>query len=101
MLEAPSARQTRTGEVSVGEAHLTCGEAAAWIYAHPDSNRWIAGYHGPQVAPLRLEVPDGTVEIEAMGTGTIVWDAGNVRINAIDITGTPLITGGQLVESDA
>lgn len=101
MLESPAARQTHTGEVSVGDAKLTCGEAAAWLYANPEARRWVAGYHGPEPAPLRLDVPGGAVEIEAMGTGTIMWDDGAVSINAMDVAGRPQVTGGHLVGDES
>lgn len=91
MLESPVARQTRSGEVSIGGATLTCGTAAAWLYASPQAGRWVAGYHGP-AAPLRLVVPGGAVEIEAMGTGTVVWDNGTVTVEALDLRGAPLVT---------
>ena len=76
MLESPLARQTARGEVTIGDATLTCGKAAAWLYANPAVKRWVAGYHGQTAAPLVLALPEVTVEIEAMGMGTVVWDNG-------------------------
>jgi hypothetical protein len=96
MLESPVARETRDGQVIVGKARLTCGEGAAWLYACPEACRWIAAYHGLQPASLTLVVPEGTVEIEAMGTGTVVWDNGTVIVEAANLQGTPHISGGQL-----
>lgn len=72
MLKSPVAGETRDGEVSVGDATLTCGKQAAWLFVSPESGRWAAGYHGPEPAPLTLTVPAGKVEVEAMGTGTVV-----------------------------
>ena len=96
MLESPVARETQSGRVAVGEAILTCGDGAAWLFACPEARRWVAAYHGLDAAPLTLTVPDGAVEIEAMGTGTLVWDAGRVTVEAIDLAGVPQVTGGQL-----
>jgi hypothetical protein len=96
MLESPIARETRDGQVSVGNATLTCGKQAAWLFASPEAGRWAAGYHGPEPAPLTLTVPAGKVEIEAMGTGTVVWDHGAVTIEAVALRGTPRVTGGRL-----
>jgi hypothetical protein len=42
-------------------------------------------------APLTLIVPGGRVDIEAMGTGTVVWDNGQVTIEAVDLRGEPII----------
>ncbi|MAS38064.1 MAG: hypothetical protein CL610_28975 [Anaerolineaceae bacterium] len=96
MLEAPTARQNRTGIVSVDEATLRCGEAAGWVYANPDAGRWVAGYHGPNPAPLHLTVPGGSVQIESLSTGTVVWDNGVVTVDALDMAGTPQVNGGRL-----
>ena len=89
MLESPVARQARGGRVTVGAATLECGEAAGWLFACPERGRWVAGYHGLEPAPLRLTVPGGSVEIEAMGTGTVVWDSGQVSVEAVGLRGTP------------
>jgi len=97
MLDAPMARQTRTGSVSIGEATLTCGHDAAWLIAMPERNLWAAAYHGTQSALLRLSLPVGTVEIAEMGTGFVIWDNGRVTVEALDMTGSPQISGGHLV----
>ncbi|MDC3956769.1 hypothetical protein [Polyangium jinanense] len=88
MLEAPSARQTNTGRVELGEASLVCGPEAAWLWASPESGRWVAGYLGLTPAPLTLTTPQGQVEVTEMGTGTVVWDQGQVTVEA---TGEPVV----------
>ncbi|MFH1738298.1 MAG: hypothetical protein ABIH23_04775 [bacterium] len=95
MLESPVARQNADGKVIVGDAVLKCGKNPAWLYADPSGGLWAAGYNGAP-APLTLKVPDGKVEIEAMGTGTVVWDKGKVSVEAIELRGTPTITGGEI-----
>ena len=100
MLFSPVARETMNGEVTVGNAILNCGKAAAWLFASPETKLWAAAYHGLAAAPVTLTVPDGKVEIEEMGMGTIVWDDGVVNIEAIDLKGTPIVTGGRLELSD-
>ncbi len=92
MLESPIAKQNRSGEVRVGDATLTCGKESAWLYANPDTKRWVAGYHGQEAMPLKLSLPDVDIEIEKMGTGTILWDKGELSINAIGLEGEPRIT---------
>ena len=99
MLESPIARENRTGRVEVGEAILICGKAAGWLFASPQTGRWVAGFHGLQPAPLALTVPQGTVVVEAMGTGTVVWDNGRVTVEAVDLKGAPRVTGGRLIGS--
>jgi hypothetical protein len=95
MLESPVARQNADGTVEVGGATLTCGKHPAWLFADPASKTWVAGYHGDP-APLRLTVPGGTVEVSGMGTGTVAWENGAVTVNAVDLNGTPEVTGGAL-----
>ena len=97
MLESPLARQDRDGRVEAGGAVLECGKAAAWVLASPERRCWAAAYHGPEAAALVFSVPDGTVKIESMGTGTVVWDNGRVTVEANDLRGTPQVEGGELV----
>jgi hypothetical protein len=96
MLASPIARETRSGEVIVGDARLRCGPEAGWLFACPERNRWVAGYHGLSPAPFELTVPGGRVSVEAMGTGTVVWDAGAVRVEAVSLAGMPHVEGGAL-----
>lgn len=91
LLESPMARQTRTGHVVVGDAALTCGRDAAWLFASPKTGRYVAAYHGQTPAPLTLLVPGGSVQVEEMGAGTVVWDNGEVTVEAIGLQGTPKI----------
>lgn len=96
MLASSVARETRSGEVAVGDAKLRCGREAGWLFACPERRRWVAGYHGLGAAPLELTVPGGCVSIEAMGTGTVVWDGGTVDIEAVSVVGVPEVAGGSL-----
>jgi hypothetical protein len=97
MLESPVARESRTGKVQVGEATLTCGQQAAWLFASPKKRLVVAAYHGPDAAPLTLKLPGGSVELEALGTGMVIWDNGNVTVEGLNLKGTPRVTGGRLV----
>ncbi len=96
MLESPLVRQNRDGSVVVGEAALTCTRGnAAWLFG--SGSRWAAGVNGAS-GPVRLTLPDGEVEIDSMSTGTIVWDNGTVTVDAVDLVGTPTVTGGTLAQ---
>jgi len=99
MLESSVARQNADGRVEVGSAILTCGKAPAWLFAPPGTGRYVAGLHATKPAPVTLTVPAGTVQVAAMGTGTIVWDNGEVTVEATDLEGTPRLTGGRLLDS--
>ena len=100
MLESPVARENRTGRVVVGDAVLECGKAAGWLFGSPERKLWVAGYHGMSPAPVCLTIPGGKVEIEAMSTGTVVWDKGRVTVEAIGLRGTPKVTGGSLAQGE-
>lgn len=94
MLESPVARQSRDGEIRLGQAVLRWQPvegnfAPAWLFASPESGRWVAGYTGDQPTALTLIVPDGKVEIPAMATGTLVWDQGQVYVDAVGLQGKP------------
>ncbi|MCZ6633919.1 MAG: hypothetical protein O7G87_10970 [bacterium] len=96
-LESPVARQNRTGTVTVQDATLTCGNQPAWLFACPETNRYVAAFHGSTPEPLTLSVPDGRVDIDAMGTGAVIWDNGEVTIEALEIEGEVQVTGGRIV----
>jgi hypothetical protein len=91
MLESPMARQSRSGHIEVGGATLDCGTEAAWLFASPDTGRYVAAYHGLRPAPLTLTVPGGTVEIAEMGTGVVVWDNGAVTVEAVGLREEPVV----------
>lgn len=97
MLESPIARETRTGQVAIGDARLQCGKEAGWLFASPQTKRWVAGYVGMNPAPLTFTVPNGQVKVDGIQLGTVVWDNGKVTIDAIGIKGTPQVSGGQMV----
>ena len=56
----------------------------------------MAAFHGADPEPLTLTVPEGEVHIEAMGTGTVIWDKGDVAVEAVQCEGVK-ITGGRIV----
>lgn len=97
MLASPVALQSRSGEIRLGEAVLRWGDgsptaAPAWLFANPAGGRWVAGYTGSHAAALSLSVPGGTVEVPAMGVGTLVWDQGKVSLDAVDVQGEPRVS---------
>jgi hypothetical protein len=95
MLESPLARQNRDGRVEVDGGVLECGRAPAWLFHSPVADRWVAGYHGQEPAPLRLTLPTGSVEIEALAESVVVWDAGEVTAQAVQMRGVPRVAGGR------
>jgi len=97
MLESPVARQNAVGRVAVGDAVLECGKGPGWLFGDPESNTWVAGYHG-QPAPVKLTVPGGSVRVERMATGTVVWQAGVVRVEAVGLEGVAAVSGGTLAQ---
>lgn len=90
MLESPIARQTGTGRVEVAGAVLACGKAPAWLFAAPEQDLYIAGYHG-EPAPLTLQTPRGAVSLASMGTGVLTWQAGELTVDALHAS-TPRVT---------
>lgn len=96
-LDSPFARGSRNGRVKIGPAELKCGKQATWLFAARKKRYWVAGYHGATAKPLTLTVPDGEVKIKGFAAGTIIWDNGNVTIEAAEVEGKPKITGGELI----
>ena len=96
MLESPLARQSRDGRVQVDGGVLECGRAPAWLWHSPvAADRWVAGYHGQEPAPLRLTLPTGSVEIEVLAEGMVIWNAGEVTVQAVQMRGTARVAGGR------
>lgn len=98
MFDSPWASESRSGVVRVGDAVLTTGSQPAWLFASPSTHRWVAAYHGPGAAPLKLELPGAKIEIPRLATGLVVWDNGKVTVDAIGLEGSPKVTGGELVK---
>ncbi|MBT5329533.1 MAG: hypothetical protein HOL51_25780, partial [Gemmatimonadetes bacterium] len=83
MHESPYARQSASGQVAIGGATLTCDKGPIWLCACPGGKRYIAAYSGPEMTSLRLQVPGDVVELAEMGAGIVVWDEGEVTVEAI------------------
>ncbi|MCY3667623.1 MAG: hypothetical protein OXH81_18310 [Gemmatimonadetes bacterium] len=83
MHESPYARQSASGQVSVGGATLTCDKGPVWLCACPGGKRYAAAYSGSEMTSLRMEVPGDVVELAEIGAGTVIWDEGQVTIEAI------------------
>ena len=95
-LESPFARQSSTGKISVGDARLICGRQPAWLFACSQTDRYVVAFYGADPEPLTLIVPEGEVHIEGMGMGAVIWDKGDVTIEAVQCEGVK-ITGGRVV----
>lgn len=103
MLSSPIARQDRSGCIELGGARLQAGKGAAWLLAMPEADLWAAAYHGPGDAPLSLDLPDGNLRITSIRAGMIVWEAGELTIEALDMPAEPVATGAktmQVIRSD-
>ena len=83
MHESPYARQSASGPVSIGGATLTCDKGPIWLCACPGGKRYVAAYSGTGMTSLKLAVPGDVVELAEMGAGTVIWDEGQVTIDAI------------------
>jgi hypothetical protein len=94
MHESPFAAQDR-GRAQSGGASAEVSSGAVWLYADPSRGRFVAGYHGPEAADLRLEVPGGVVEV-TLAAGMVTWDGGKVRVDATGQIGVPHVVGGEL-----
>ena len=97
MLLSPVALETRSGYIELGNARLHCGKNAVWLVALPDADLWVAAYHGPEASALGLELPDGHVHLESLEAGLVLWDKGQVTIDAIGLQDEPIVVGAQVV----
>ena len=95
MLSSPVALENRSGHIEVGNARLRCGSDAAWLVGVPDAELWVGAYHGPGASALTLEVPDGQVHLERLEAGMVVWDKGQVTIDAVGLEAAPSAIGAK------
>ncbi len=97
MLQSSRTLQSRSGRIEIDGVRLTTisGEAA-WLYVSPNQEVVAAAYHGPTPSPLNLDLPNGSVRMERLAKGIVVWQKEGVSVDAIDLTGTPEIMGNVL-----
>ena len=98
MLLSPLALETRSGYIDARQCSactvaktprgsllslmLTCGSRRIMV---------------PEASALRLEVPDGHVHLESLEAGLVLWDKGQVTIDAIGLQDEPNAVGAQVV----
>ena len=97
MLTSPVALENRSGCIELGKARLKCGSDAAWLVGVPEAELWVGAYHGPERSPFTLEVPDGQVQIDSLEAGMVVWDKGQVTIDAVGLQAGHKVTGAKSV----
>jgi len=93
MLEAPGIVQGRAQPLIVGDAALWAAGAPAWLLADEARQLWVAGVTGHEPAPLRLQLPQGTLEADAFALGKVVWRQSERRV---EVEAAPLPTGLRL-----
>jgi len=97
MLASPIARQDRSGHIKIGAASLRCAQAPAWLLALPEAELWVGAYHGPVASALSLELPAGRIDVERLEAGIVVWDKGQVSVEALGLGADPSVSGARSV----
>lgn len=97
MLESRFARQDHSGRLQVGDTQITWdGNGPAWLYQSPEGDKIAAAYHGPDASSLSIENPNFSVEIPNLEYGLIVWQDGEVSIEAIGMNESPEVSGAEM-----
>ena len=99
MLESPWAVQSASGKIEVGSATLTCPDQPALLVGNPEKRTWAVQYYG-KPGPLTFEVPTGSVSFDRMTPGWILWDRGEVTVEAMEGWEGPTLVGGRLEKND-
>jgi hypothetical protein len=96
-LEAPLVRQTDGAPIALGAATLDAGGSPAWLLADDERQVWVATKVAAKPGPLQLAVPGGSLEIDALAVGKVVWRAaeGCVGVWSTQPTGVLRLTGPQ------
>ena len=85
------AQQSNEGRVAAAGAVAECAAPGLWLWGSAETGRWVAGHFGEETATLKLTTPEGNVTVSEMGAGLLVWENGNVSIEA---TGQPKVMMG-------
>ena len=85
------AQQSNDGRVAAAGAVAECAAPGLWLWGSETAGRWVAGHFGEEAATLRLTTPEGSVSVNRMGAGLLVWKDGQVTVEA---TGQPEVIMG-------
>ncbi|MCB9770074.1 MAG: hypothetical protein H6752_17885 [Candidatus Omnitrophica bacterium] len=99
MLESPWAVQSASGKIEVASATVTCPDQPALLVGNPEKRTWAVQYYG-KPGPLTFEVPTGSVSFDRMTPGWILWDRGEVTVEAMEGWEGPTLVGGRLEKND-
>ena len=75
-------QQSNDGRVAAAGAVAECAAPGLWLWGNAETGRWVAGHFGDEPATLRLTTPEGSVTVAGMGAGLLVWENGNVSVEA-------------------
>jgi hypothetical protein len=97
MLESRFARQDRSGNIRIDDAQIKWdGEGTAWLYRSPSGDKIAAAYHGPDPSSFSLEGPNFSLAVPELECGLIVWQDGEISMEAIGLKENPKIRGASL-----
>lgn len=100
MLQSSRTFQSTSGRIDLDGVTLKFNAGqAAWLYVSPDKQTVAAAYHGPEQSHLNLQLPQGSVSIDKLNRGLMVWDAEGVSLDTIGMSSQPSIIGNQLRNS--
>ncbi|MCY4061279.1 MAG: hypothetical protein OXG53_02805 [Chloroflexi bacterium] len=98
MLASPVALESRSGRIELGSARLSCGGHPAWLVAIPDADLWVGAYHGPEASALTLDLAGKQVHLESLEAGIVLWDKGQVTVDALGLQGEPRTVGADSLQ---
>jgi hypothetical protein len=97
MLDCRYARQDQSGNIHIGDTGIKWdGEGPAWLYRSPGGDKITAAYHGPGPSSFRMEGPGFKLTIPQLDYGLIVWENGEISIEAMGLEGIPGICGASI-----
>lgn len=84
-------QQSNDGRVAAAGAVAECVAPGLWLWGSAETGRWVAGHFGEEAATLKLSTPEGSVTVNRMGAGLLIWKDGKVTVEA---TGQPQVAVG-------
>lgn len=99
MLKSLRADQSKTGRIEVDGVTLETRKGqAAWLYVSPSGETVAAAYHGPEPSAFDLQLREGSVHLDSLEMGLVVWEKRGVSLETIGLKGEPRIMGNSIRE---
>ncbi|MBC9868086.1 MAG: hypothetical protein F7O42_09465 [Opitutae bacterium] len=99
MLKSSRAEQSKKGRIEVDGVTLKTRKGqTAWLYVSPSGETVAAAYHGSEPSAFDLQLEEGSVQLDSLKMGLVVWEKRGVSLETIGLKGEPRVVGNSIRE---